>query len=310
MNSDTSPYHALHQYLHEISRVELLSRAEEVSLARRIEAGEAARESLEAPEVLSERSRRQLGHIVKVGMLARHRMIEANLRLVVAMAKRFRGRGLDFLDLIQEGNRGLMRAVEKFEYRRGYKFSTYATWWVRQAISRAIADQARTIRLPLHVVVSFTRFRRASGRLQQELNREPSHEEIATEMGPDWNAEMVAEVIKLWRRPLSLETPIGEDPPAFMEDLIANEGTASPLEEATETLLSEALEQALERLGEREALVIRLRNGLIGGRPHTRGEVGYILGVSRDRIRQIEHKALGKLKYYEINNPGLRDFVE
>jgi RNA polymerase primary sigma factor len=304
------PFHALHQYLQEIGRVELLTRAEEISLARRIEAGELANERLEAAEMLSERTRRKLRRIVEDGLLARQHIIEANLRLVVSVAKRFKGRGLDFLDLIQEGNRGLMRAVDKFEYGQGYKFSTYATWWIRQAISRAVVDQARTIRLPVHAVGRINSFRRASQRLQQELDREPSREEIAYEMGPGWNAEMVAEVIKIWRQPLSLDSPLGEEHGAFVGDFIANEEAASPLAEATETLLSEALDQALERLSEREELVVRLRNGLIGGHPHTLGEISHILGVTRERIRQIEHKALRKLKYHEIRNHRLRGFVE
>jgi RNA polymerase primary sigma factor len=299
------------QYLQEIGRVKLLTLEEEISLARRIEEGEAARKQLDTEaENFEERRRRQLKRIVEDGDLARQHLIEANLRLVVSIAKKYNGRGMSFLDLIQEGNQGLIRAVEKFEYRRRYKFSTYATWWIRQAINRAIADQSRTIRIPVHMVETINKLTRSSRRLQQELSREPTYAEVADAMGPDWNAEKVEEAFKLTREPFSLETPIGDEEDSFYGDFIPDENIESPVEQASKIILSEELEEALNKLSEREAMVLRLRKGLVDGREHTLEEVGSHFGVTRERIRQIENKALRKLKYHESRTRKLRDFLD
>jgi len=299
------------QYLQEIGRVKLLTLEEEISLARRIEEGEAARDLLdEAGDTFESRERRRLQRIVEDGDMARQHLIEANLRLVVSIAKKYNGRGMSFLDLIQEGNQGLIRAVEKFEYRRRYKFSTYATWWIRQAINRAIADQSRTIRIPVHMVETINKLTRASRRLQQELSREPSYEEISDAMGPEWNAEKVEEAFKLTREPFSLETPIGDEEDSFYGDFIPDEQIESPVDQAGKTILSEELEEALDKLNEREAQVLKMRKGLVDGREHTLEEVGQHFGVTRERIRQIENKALRKLKYHESRTRKLRDFLE
>jgi RNA polymerase primary sigma factor len=299
------------QYLQEIGRVKLLTLEEEISLARRIEEGEWARERLdEEGDELEAREHRRLRRIVEDGDLARQHLIEANLRLVVSIAKKYNGRGMSFLDLIQEGNQGLIRAVEKFEYRRRYKFSTYATWWIRQAINRAIADQSRTIRIPVHMVETINKLTRASRRLQQELSREPTYEEIADAMGPEWNAEKVEEAFKLTREPFSLETPIGDEEDSFYGDFIPDEQIESPVDEASKIILSEELEEALGKLNEREAQVLKMRKGLVDGREHTLEEVGQHFGVTRERIRQIENKALRKLKYHESRTRKLRDFLE
>src|SRR5690554_1989503 len=299
------------QYLQEIGRVKLLTLEEEIDLARRIEEGEAAKKLLEEQgDQLEPRERRRQQRIVEDGELARKHLIEANLRLVVSIAKKYNGRGMSFLDLIQEGNQGLIRAVEKFEYRRRYKFSTYATWWIRQAINRAIADQSRTIRIPVHMVETINKLTRASRRLQQELSREPSYAEIADAMGPDWNAEKVEESFKLTREPFSLETPIGDEEDSFYGDFIPDENIESPVDEASKIILSEELEEALNKLNEREAMVLKLRKGLVDGREHTLEEVGSHFGVTRERIRQIENKALRKLKYHESRTRKLRDFLD
>jgi RNA polymerase primary sigma factor len=299
------------QYLQEIGRVKLLTLEEEISLARRIEEGEAARAEIDTnADAYGERDQRRLKRVVEDGDLARQHLIEANLRLVVSIAKKYNGRGMSFLDLIQEGNQGLIRAVEKFEYRRRYKFSTYATWWIRQAINRAIADQSRTIRIPVHMVETINKLTRASRRLQQELSREPSYEEIADAMGPDWNAEKVEEAFKLTREPFSLETPIGDEEDSFYGDFIPDENIESPVEQASKIILSEELEEALDKLSEREAMVLKLRKGLVDGREHTLEEVGSHFGVTRERIRQIENKALRKLKYHESRTRKLRDFLD
>jgi RNA polymerase primary sigma factor len=299
------------QYLQEIGRVKLLTLEEEISLARRIEEGEAARARLgEEVASLSDREQRQLRRVVEDGDMARQHLIEANLRLVVSVAKKYRGRGMGFLDLVQEGNQGLIRAVEKFDYRRGYKFSTYATWWIRQAVNRAIADQARTIRIPVHMVETINKLTRIRRTLHQEQGQEPTWEEIADSMGPDWNAEKVEEAFRLAREPLSLETPIGDEEDSFYGDFIPDENVESPVEQASKIILSEELDEALGKLNEREAMVLKLRKGLVDGREHTLEEVGSHFGVTRERIRQIENKALRKLKYHESRTRKLRDFLE
>nr|WP_227086025.1 RNA polymerase sigma factor RpoD [Deinococcus radiodurans] len=298
------------QYLHEIGRVSLLTLEEEIALARRIEEGEEARKQLEEDESLDDRSRRRLMRQMEDGAAARQGLIEANLRLVVSIAKKYTGRGLGFLDLIQEGNQGLIRAVEKFEYRRRYKFSTYATWWIRQAINRAIADQARTIRIPVHMVETINKLTRTARQLQQELSREATHEEIAEAMGPGWDAAKVEEVQKVSQEPVSLETPIGDEKDSFYGDFIPDENLDSPVDNAAKTLLSEELEKALGKLTEREAMVLKFRKGLVDGREHTLEEVGQRFSVTRERIRQIENKALRKLKYHESRTRKLRDFLD
>jgi len=299
------------QYLQEIGRVKLLTLEEEIDLARRIEQGEAAKKQLEEQDdSLDERGHRRLKRVVEDGELARKHLIEANLRLVVSIAKKYNGRGMSFLDLIQEGNQGLIRAVEKFEYRRRYKFSTYATWWIRQAINRAIADQSRTIRIPVHMVETINKLTRAARRLQQELSREPTFEEIADAMGPEWTAEKVEEAFKLTREPFSLETPIGDEEDSFYGDFIPDDNVESPVDQASKIILSEELEEALGKLNEREAMVLKLRKGLVDGREHTLEEVGSHFGVTRERIRQIENKALRKLKYHESRTRKLRDFLD
>ncbi|WP_339096831.1 RNA polymerase sigma factor RpoD [Deinococcus sp. VB142] len=298
------------QYLHEIGRVSLLTLEEEIALARRIEEGEEAKKQLEEDESLDDRSRRRLMRQMEDGAAARQGLIEANLRLVVSIAKKYTGRGLGFLDLIQEGNQGLIRAVEKFEYRRRYKFSTYATWWIRQAINRAIADQARTIRIPVHMVETINKLTRTARQLQQELSREATHEEIAEAMGPGWDATKVEEVQKVSQEPVSLETPIGDEKDSFYGDFIPDENLDSPVDNAAKTLLSEELEKALGKLTEREAMVLKFRKGLVDGREHTLEEVGQRFNVTRERIRQIENKALRKLKYHESRTRKLRDFLD
>ncbi len=298
------------QYLQEIGKVNLLKLEEEIDLARRIESGEEAKIKLEQDEITDERKRRSLQRVVEDGEFARQHLIEANLRLVVSIAKKYNGRGMSFLDLIQEGNQGLIRAVEKFEYRRRYKFSTYATWWIRQAINRAIADQSRTIRIPVHMVETINKLTRSSRRLQQELSREPTYEEIAEAMGPDWTPEKVEEAFKLTREPFSLETPIGDEEDSFYGDFIPDMNIESPVDRASKTILSEELEEALSKLNEREAKVLKMRKGLIDGREHTLEEVGAYFGVTRERIRQIENKALRKLKYHESRTRKLRDFLD
>ena len=299
------------QYLQEIGQVKLLTVREEIALARRMEDGENAAEEIEeAGDDLDPKEQRRLQRIVNDGDAAREHLIKANLRLVVSIAKKYTGRGIGLLDLIQEGNRGLIKAVDRFEYRRRYKFSTYATWWIRQAVTRAIANQSRTIRIPVHMIERLNKLNRTAKRLEQELNREPSHEEVAEALGPDWDAEKVEEAFKLTRKPFSLEAPIGDEEDSTYGDFIADEAIDSPEDVASETMLNEALDGALSNLKEREAMVLKLRKGLVDGRQHTLEEVGQHFGVTRERIRQIENKALRKLKYHESRTRSLRDFLD
>ncbi len=285
------------QYLREIGRIPLLTAEEEVDLARRVEAGLFAEEKLAAfPDLDSQDSQLavDLDRLVVLGRMAKRRLIEANLRLVVSVAKRYVGRGLTMLDLVQEGNLGLIRAVEKFDYARGYKFSTYATWWIRQAMSRALADQARTIRVPVHVVELINRVVRAQRSLLQERGTEPTTEEVAARL--DLTPERVSEVLRLAQEPVSLHAPVGEEEDVALGDLIEDGDAASPVESAAFLLLREHLEAVLSTLGERERRVVQLRYGLVDGRARTLEEIGRMFGVTRERIRQIESKTLGKLR--------------
>ncbi|WP_246042682.1 MULTISPECIES: RNA polymerase sigma factor [Streptomyces] len=282
------------QYLREIGRIPLLTAAEEVELARRVEAGLFAEEKLAGDPGLDLRLALDLDKLVVMGRMAKRRLIESNLRLVVSVAKRYVGRGLTMLDLVQEGNLGLIRAVEKFDYTRGYKFSTYATWWIRQAMSRALADQARTIRVPVHVVELINRVVRVQRRMLQERGYEPTAEEVAVHL--ELTPERVVEVLRLAQEPVSLHSPVGEEDDVALGDLIEDGDAASPMESAAFFLLREHLEAVLSTLGERERKVVQLRYGLADGRPRTLEEIGRIFGVTRERIRQIESKTLCKLR--------------
>ncbi|CAM5275697.1 RNA polymerase sigma factor OS=Streptomyces griseorubiginosus OX=67304 GN=hrdA PE=3 SV=1 [Streptomyces griseorubiginosus] len=282
------------QYLREIGRIPLLTAAEEVELARRVEAGLFAEEKLSNTPSLDSQLALDLDRLVVMGRMAKRRLIEANLRLVVSVAKRYVGRGLTMLDLVQEGNLGLIRAVEKFDYARGYKFSTYATWWIRQAMSRALADQARTIRVPVHVVELINRVVRVQRRMLQERGYEPTPEEVAAHL--DLAPERVSEVLRLAQEPVSLHAPVGEEDDVALGDLIEDGDATSPVESAAFLLLREHLEAVLSTLGERERKVVQLRYGLADGRPRTLEEIGRIFGVTRERIRQIESKTLNKLR--------------
>jgi RNA polymerase primary sigma factor len=295
------------QYLREIARIPLLTAEEEVDLARRVEAGLFAEEKLAAFPDLDSRLASDLDRLVVAGRVAKRRLIEANLRLVVSVAKRYVGRGLTMLDLVQEGNLGLIRAVEKFDYARGYKFSTYATWWIRQAMSRALADQARTIRVPVHVVELINRVIRVQRRLLQERGHEPSTEEIALHLGLP--RERVSEVLRLAQEPVSLHTPVGEEEDIALGDLIEDGDAVSPVESAAFLLLREHLDAVLSTLGERERKVVQLRYGLDDGRPRTLEEIGCIFGVTRERIRQIEAKTLGKLRAHAFADQ-LRGYLD
>ncbi|MCX4667417.1 sigma-70 family RNA polymerase sigma factor [Streptomyces sp. NBC_01381] len=282
------------QYLREIGRIPLLTAAEEVELARSVEAGLFAEEKLRLAPDLDSQLALDLDKLVVAGRMAKRRLIEANLRLVVSVAKRYVGRGLTMLDLVQEGNLGLIRAVEKFDYARGYKFSTYATWWIRQAMSRALADQARTIRVPVHVVELINRVVRVQRRMLQERGYEPTPEEVAAHL--DLPHERVSEVLRLAQEPVSLHAPVGEEDDVALGDLIEDGDATSPVESAAFLLLREHLEAVLSTLGERERKVVQLRYGLADGRPRTLEEIGRIFGVTRERIRQIESKTLNKLR--------------
>ncbi|MEC4272317.1 RNA polymerase sigma factor RpoD [Adlercreutzia sp. R25] len=298
-------------YLKEIGKVPLLTAAEEIDLAMKIEAGVAATEELEKAEddgiELDRREKRRLSRIEQVGLDAKQQLIEANLRLVVSIAKRYVGRGMLFLDLIQEGNLGLIRAVEKFDYTKGFKFSTYATWWIRQAITRAIADQARTIRIPVHMVETINKLVRIQRQLLQELGREPTPEEIGEEMG--LTAERVREIQKISQEPVSLETPIGEEEDSQLGDFIEDDAAVVPPDAASFSMLQEQLAKVLEGLAERERKVISLRFGLEDGHPRTLEEVGREFGVTRERIRQIESKTLAKLRH-PSRSSKLKDYLE
>ena len=299
-------------YLKEIGKVSLLTAAEEVDLAMKIEAGVEAMAQLDASEEeggvpLERRERRRLSRIEQVGLDAKQQLIEANLRLVVAIAKRYVGRGMLFLDLIQEGNLGLIRAVEKFDYTKGFKFSTYATWWIRQAITRAIADQARTIRIPVHMVETINKLVRIQRQLLQSLGREPTPEEIAEEMG--LTPERVREIQKISQEPVSLETPIGEEEDSQLGDFIEDDAAVVPPDAASFSMLQEQLAKTLEGLAERERKVITLRFGLEDGHPRTLEEVGREFGVTRERIRQIESKTLAKLRH-PSRSQKLKDYLE
>ena len=298
-------------YLKEIGKVQLLTAAEEIDLAMKIEAGVAATEEIERAEdegtELPRREMRRLSRIEQVGLDAKQQLIEANLRLVVSIAKRYVGRGMLFLDLIQEGNLGLIRAVEKFDYKKGFKFSTYATWWIRQAITRAIADQARTIRIPVHMVETINKLVRIQRQLLQELGREPTPEEIGAEMG--LSAERVREIQKISQEPVSLETPIGEEEDSQLGDFIEDNEAIVPPDAASFSMLQEQLGKVLDGLAERERKVISLRFGLEDGHPRTLEEVGREFGVTRERIRQIESKTLAKLRH-PSRSSKLKDYLE
>jgi len=294
-------------YLKQIGKVPLLNAEQEVELAKRIEAGLFAEEVLNETKKLDKKSRRDLEWIATDGRRAKNHLLEANLRLVVSLAKRYTGRGMLFLDLIQEGNLGLIRAVEKFDYTKGYKFSTYATWWIRQAITRAMADQARTIRIPVHMVEVINKLARVQRQMLQDLGREPTPEELAREL--DMTPEKVVEVQKYGREPISLHTPLGEEGDSEFGDLIEDSEAIVPSDAVSFTLLQEQLESVLDTLSDREAGVVRMRFGLTDGQPKTLDEIGKVYGVTRERIRQIESKTMSKLRH-PSRSQVLRDYLD
>jgi RNA polymerase primary sigma factor len=298
-------------YLKRIAKVALLGAEEEVELAKRIEAGlyaaERRRRTIDAGEKVSPQMRRDLRWIVRDGERARNHLLEANLRLVVSIAKRYTGRGMAFLDLIQEGNLGLIRAVEKFDYTTGYKFSTYATWWIRQAITRAMADQARTIRIPVHMVEVINKLGRLQRELLQGLGREPTPEELAKEM--DITPEKVWEIRQYAREPISLDQTIGEEGDSQLGDFLEDPGAVVAVDAVSFMLLQDQLQSVLATLSAREAGVVRLRFGLTDGRPRTLAEIGQVYGVSRERIRQVESTTMSKLRH-PSRCDGLRDYLE
>jgi RNA polymerase primary sigma factor len=296
-------------YLKQIGKVPLLNAEQEVELAKRIEAGLFAEEKLAelGPGDISSDERIDLEWIAEDGRRAKNHLLEANLRLVVSLAKRYTGRGMLFLDLIQEGNLGLIRAVEKFDYTKGYKFSTYATWWIRQAITRAMADQARTIRIPVHMVEVINKLARVQRQMLQDLGREPTPEELAAEL--DMTPEKVIEVQKYGREPISLHTPLGEDGDSEFGDLIEDSEAIQPGEAVSFTLLQEQLHSVLDTLSEREAGVVSMRFGLTDGQPKTLDEIGKVYGVTRERIRQIESKTMSKLRH-PSRSQVLRDYLD
>ncbi|MGQ4537406.1 RNA polymerase sigma factor [Dermabacteraceae bacterium P7074] len=295
-------------YLKQIGKVALLNAAQEVELAERIEAGLYAEHKLKQdPSIARTKAGRELGVIAEDGRAAKDHLLEANLRLVVSLAKRYTGRGMLFLDLIQEGNLGLIRAVEKFDYTKGYKFSTYATWWIRQAITRAMADQARTIRIPVHMVEVINKLARVQRQMLQDLGREPTPEELAKEL--DMTPEKVVEVQKYGREPISLHTPLGEDGDSEFGDLIEDSEAVVPADAVSFTLLQEQLHAVLDTLSEREAGVVAMRFGLEDGQPKTLDEIGKVYGVTRERIRQIESKTMSKLRH-PSRSQVLRDYLD
>ena len=294
-------------YLKQIGKVALLNAEQEVELAKRIEAGLFAEEKLNSGEKIDAKLKRELWWISQDGKNAKNHLLEANLRLVVSLAKRYTGRGMLFLDLIQEGNLGLIRAVEKFDYTKGYKFSTYATWWIRQALTRAMADQARTIRIPVHMVEVINKLARVQRQMLQDLGREPTPEELAKEL--DMTPEKVVEVQKYGREPISLHTPLGEDGDSEFGDLIEDSEAVVPADAVSFTLLQEQLHSVLDTLSEREAGVVSMRFGLSDGQPKTLDEIGKVYGVTRERIRQIESKTMSKLRH-PSRSQVLRDYLD
>ena len=293
-------------YLKEIGRIPLLTAEQEVSLAKRMEAGRNAKRSLSRDGNLDQEERERLRATIRDGQAAQEHLIKANSRLVVSVAKKYVGRGVPFLDLIQEGNIGLIRAVKKFDYRRGYKFSTYATWWIRQAVTRAIADQGRTIRVPVHMYEQINRLARVSRQLVQELGRDPTIEEIAEELGV--SPKKVERTIKVSQRPLSLEMPVGEEDDSFLGDFIEDNDAPSPTDQASQQLLRDQIEDIFGSLTPREVRILQLRFGLVDGYSYTLEEVGKKFGVTRERIRQIEAQALGRLRH-PSRSRKLRDFL-
>lgn len=294
-------------YLREIGRTALLNKEEEVVLAKQIERGERADRRLKKAKKLKKKLREKVEKSARLGDVARRKLTQANLRLVVSIAKKYLGRGLSFLDLIQEGNIGLMRAVEKFEWQRGYKFSTYATWWIRQGITRAIADQARTIRIPVHMIETINKFRRIQRQLEQELDREPRPEEIARVM--EIPVEKAREIVKISQKTTSLETPVGEEKDSRLKDFVPDEIVSAPTDDTSKELLKEQLLEVLGTLSPREQKVIELRFGLRDGKPRTLETVGREFGVTRERIRQIEAKAIRKLRH-PTRAKLLKDYLE
>jgi RNA polymerase primary sigma factor len=294
-------------YLNGIGKTALLTAAQEVELAKRIEAGLFAEERLNSGDKIDMKLKRELWWIAQDGKKAKNHLLEANLRLVVSLAKRYTGRGMLFLDLIQEGNLGLIRAVEKFDYTKGYKFSTYATWWIRQAITRAMADQARTIRIPVHMVEVINKLARVQRQMLQDLGRDPTPEEIGLEL--DLSPEKVLEIQKISQEPVSLDTPIGEEDDSHLGDFIEDSDAIVPIDAASFILLQEQLDSILHTLSEREKKVIQLRFGLTDGHPRTLEEVGKEFGVTRERIRQIESKTMSKLRH-PSRSQVLRDYLD
>ncbi len=297
---------AISLYMREIGAIPLLTAEDEVELAKRLEKGRKAAQRLERARNLSPEKRAALERLVAEGERARKRLIQANSRLVVSIAKKYVGHGVPFLDLIQEGNLGLIRAVEKFDYRRGFKFSTYATWWIRQAITRALADQARTIRVPVHMSEQINKLKAVQRRLEQDLGRDPTPDELAAEMGI--SPRKVEQILEIAQRPLSLELPVGEDADSELGDFIEDVETPLPTEVAWQELLREEIERVLGSLSPREARVLQLRFGLTDGRQHTLEEVGEKFGVTRERIRQIETKAIRRLRH-PMRSKRLRDYL-
>ncbi len=307
----TASADSVRAYLKQIGKVALLNAEEEVDLAKKIEAGlyatELLRRTVESGEKLTMAQKRDLNEIARIGNRAKNHLLEANLRLVVSLAKRYTGRGMAFLDLIQEGNLGLIRAVEKFDYTKGYKFSTYATWWIRQAITRAMADQARTIRIPVHMVEVINKLGRIQRELLQDLGREPTPEELAKEM--DITPEKVLEIQQYAREPISLDQTIGDEGDSQLGDFIEDSEAVVAVDAVSFTLLQDQLQSVLETLSEREAGVVRLRFGLTDGQPRTLDEIGQVYGVTRERIRQIESKTMSKLRH-PSRSQVLRDYLD